>query len=51
MIEKIEQKLLGILAIIVSIIVPILCNGDITVSILMLPLGIYLLLTRKKVIY
>lgn len=48
---KAKQKLLGLLAIAVSIASPLLLDGDVTISVIMLPLGIYMLFTKKKVIY
>lgn len=45
-----KQKLLGILAIGVSIASPILLDRDATISLIMLPLGIYMLFTKKKVV-
>ena len=47
---KAKQKLLGILAIGVSIVTPLLLDGDATISVITLPLGLYLLFTKKKVI-
>ena len=47
---KAKQKLLGILAISVSIASPLLLDGDATISLFMLPLGLYLLFTKEKVI-
>ena len=47
---KAKQKLLGLLAIGVSIPSPLLLNGDATISVTMLPLGIYILFTKEKVI-
>ena len=47
---KVKQKLLGLLAIGVSIASPILLDGDATISLIMLPLGIYILFTKEKVI-
>lgn len=47
---KAKQKLLGILAIAVSIASPLLLDGDATISVIMLPLGIYTLFTKEKVI-
>ena len=47
---KAKQKLLGLLAITVSIASPLLLDGDATISLIMLPLGIYVLFTKKKVI-
>ena len=46
-----KQKLLGILAIGVSIASPLLLDGDATISLIMLPLGIYMLFTKEKVVY
>ena len=48
---KAKKKLLGILAIGVSIASPLLLDGDATISVIMLPLGIYILFTKEKVIY
>lgn len=45
-----KQKILGIIAILVAIIVPFLLDGDATISLIMLPLGLYLLITRERVI-
>ena len=47
---KAKQKLLGVLAITASIASPLLLDGDVTISIIMLPLGIYMLFTKEKVI-
>ena len=48
---KAKQKLLGVVAISASIASPLLLDGDATISVIMLPLGLYLLFTREKVIY
>ena len=48
---KAKQKLLGVLAITASIVSPLLLDGDATISLIMLPLGIYVLFTKEKVIY
>lgn len=47
---KAKQKLLGVLAIGISIASPLLLE-DVTASIIMLPLGLYLLFTKEKVVY
>ena len=47
---KTKQKLLGLLAIGISIVTPLLLDGDATISVITLPLGLYLLFTKKKVI-
>ena len=49
--HKTKQKLLGLLAIAASIVSPLLLDGDATISLIMLPLGIYMLFTKEKVIY
>ena len=49
-IYKAKQKLLGVAAIGVSIASPLLLDGDATISVIMLPLGIYMLFTKEKVI-
>ena len=46
-----KQKMMGIALIIISILIPILLDGDATASLLFLPLGIYMLFTKEKVIY
>ena len=48
---KAKQKLLGLLGIGISIVSPLLLDGDATISVIMLPLGIYMIFTKKKVIY
>ena len=45
-----KQKFIGMLAIGISIASPLLLDGDATISIIMLPLGLYLLFTKEKVI-
>ena len=47
---KAKQKFVGLLAISASIASPLLLDGDATISLIMLPLGIYMLFTKKKVI-
>lgn len=48
---KAKQKLLGVIAIGVSIASPLLLDGDVTISVITLPLGIYMIFTKEKVIY
>ena len=45
----IKQKLSGLTMAAIGIITPILLDGDATFSLVALPLGIWLLFTRKKV--
>ena len=47
---KAKQKFIGLIAIAVSIASPILLYGDATISLIMLPLGVYVLFTKEKVI-
>ena len=47
---KAKQKFIGLLAITISIASPLLLDGDATASLLFLPLGIYVLFTKEKVI-
>ena len=50
LIYKAKQKLIGVVAIGISIVSPLLLDGDATISIIMLPLGIYILFTKEKVV-
>lgn len=45
----IKQKLSGLLMLALGILTPVLMDGDATTSIIFVPMGIFLLLTRKKV--
>ena len=45
----IKQKLLGLTMAIIGILIPFVCDGDATASLLVLPLGLYLLFTKEKV--
>lgn len=47
--HKAKQKLLGILAIGMSIASPLLL-GDATISVFMLPLGIYAIVTKENIL-
>lgn len=44
-----KQRLLGAIMIAIGIIMPCLLDGDATFSLFALPLGVYLILTREKV--
>ena len=46
----IKQKLIALLGIATSIIAPLVCDGDATISLIMLPLGMYVLFTKEKVV-
>lgn len=45
----IKQKLVGLAAVGISVASPLLLDGDATISVLMLPLGIFLMVTKEKV--
>ncbi len=45
----IKQKLSGLVMAAIGIVTPILLDGDATVSLIVLPLGIYLIFTKEKV--
>lgn len=44
----IKQKLMGLAAVGISVASPLLFDGDATISVLMLPLGIFLMVTKEK---
>lgn len=44
-----KQKLSGVIMVVIGIITPFVCDGDATFSLVALPLGIFLLITREKV--
>lgn len=45
----IKQRLSGLIMAVIGIVVPFIFGGDITFSLFALPLGIFLLLTKEKV--
>lgn len=45
------QKIFGIVLILIGILFPFLTKGDITVSIILVPFGGYLLFTKENAIY
>lgn len=47
----IKQKLTGLLLLTIGIIMPIIDNGDATITLLLAPLGIYLIVTKEKMMY
>ena len=46
-----KQKLYGLILVIIGIITPIICDGDATASLLLIPLGLYLIFTKNKIMY
>lgn len=45
------QRLVALVFILISIIAPIVNDGDATISVVFLPLGIYLLVTKEEVVH
>lgn len=45
-----KQRLLGTVMVVIGIIILFVLDGDATVSLFVLPLGIFLLLTREKIV-
>lgn len=43
------QRLAGAIMTAIGFFTPLLCDNDITASIIILPLGVYLLLTRERI--
>lgn len=46
-----KQKMMGVALIIISILIPIINDGDATASMITLPLGLFLLFTKERAIY
>lgn len=44
-----KQKLAGLIVLLIGIITPVVCDGDATFSIIAIPMGIGLLVTKQKV--
>ena len=44
-----KQKLCGLVLAMIGIIVPIVCDGDATASLLLVPMGLFVLFTKEKV--
>lgn len=45
----IKQRLLGVIMVAMGIVTPFILDGEVTFSLVALPLGIFLLLTKEKV--
>ena len=48
--DGIKQKLSGLLLVACGVVTPILLDGDATASLLFIPMGLYLVSTKKRVI-
>ena len=44
-----KQKLCGVVLAAIGIIIPIVCDGDATASLLLVPMGLFVLFTKEKV--
>ena len=44
-----KQKLCGLILAAIGIIVPVICDGDATASLLLVPMGLFVLFTKEKV--
>ena len=44
-----KQKLCGLVLAAIGIVVPIVCDGDATASLLLVPMGLFVLFTKEKV--
>ena len=44
-----KQKLCGFVLATIGIVVPIVCDGDATASLLLVPMGLFVLFTKEKV--
>ena len=49
MLYYVKQKLIGLLFVLIGIIIPFFADGEVTASVLFLPLGVYLLFTKEKI--
>ena len=49
--KMIKQKIIGLLLFIIGIIEPIIFDGDATLSVLIVPLGIYAIFTKEYILY
>ena len=46
-----KQTICGLIFVIIGCITPIICDGDATVSLFLIPLGLYLIFTKNKIMY
>ena len=44
-----KQKLYGIILLFIGILTPFFLDGDVTFSILIIPLGLYIILTKENI--
>lgn len=46
-----KQKLCGLALVCIGVITPLALDGDATASVLVIPLGLYLIFTKNKIMY
>ena len=46
----IKQKLFGFLMVLFGVLVPIVCDGDATISLFIIPMALYMIFTKEKVL-
>ena len=46
----IEQKIVALIALLVGVLMPIVNDWDVTFSIIMIPIGLFFLFTKKRII-
>lgn len=46
-----KQKLCGLALVLIGVIIPFLLEGDVTVSVLIVPLGLYAIFTKEYILY
>ena len=46
-----KQKLCGLALVLIGVIIPFLLDGDVTVSVLIVPLGLYAIFTKEYILY
>ena len=49
--KMIKQKIIGLLLFIIGIIEPIIFDGDASLSVLIVPLGLYAIFTKEYILY
>ena len=46
-----KQKVCGLALVLIGVIIPFLLDGDVTVSVLIVPLGLYAIFTKEYILY
>ena len=47
--RKIRQKISGLIMLSIGILAPLICDGDASISLFVIPIGLWLLITREDV--